>query len=644
LLRELTSILESSSAGIAFLRGNTLARCNARFERMLGFAAGAVAGSSVRELFASQPNAEQIVDDIESALAEAGVFETEIEIRLPGKPVQWAALSARRVGSGPAGSSDAGQAAAGQPEVVAVLTDITRLKRQHGELERLAGERERTEAAMGQQAELTRAILDSVFVGIVTVGPRGIEWMNRSARRMFGGGLAALRHEPLSCVATAEGNHPFRRAETMLSQSGHAPELPAVGFECRVEALDGRSFWVVGNVVASGDDESPQLTYALLDIDRRREAEARSAQAQASLQRVIELAPLAIALFDAGSGKVRHLNPVAAALAGVSAEDMRALAEPLPSAHAELLGPGESPAALAAADLSPPLGGDALQDDLQAALLRGDPDQPVCREVRVERGGQTQVWDARYLPLAEPGQAADQVLMVATDVTAQRAAEAARLEAAIAQREMLVKEVHHRIKNNLQGVAGLLTQIAQRRPEVASVLRDAVAQVQAIAQVYGLQVAGRGPLRLASLLEAIAASLSRSSGRPIAVALHGSADGAGLLQGARHWALPEAEAIPVALTLNELLGNALKHGGPGAVECTLVSDDAEVRIEIRNEGRLPAGFSLEQVGAGVLGLGLVRALLPRRSATLSLTQEGARVLARVSLRSPGLTRLGSEAG
>ncbi|WP_377161791.1 histidine kinase dimerization/phosphoacceptor domain -containing protein [Roseateles sp. UC29_93] len=68
-------------------------------------------------------------------------------------------------------------------------------------------------------------------------------------------------------------------------------------------------------------------------------------------------------------------------------------------------------------------------------------------------------------------------------MTQQRAQEAARLEAAIAQRELLVREVHHRIKNNLQGVAGLLQQIAARRPEVRTVINEAVGQVQAIAQV-----------------------------------------------------------------------------------------------------------------------------------------------------------------
>ena len=42
------------------------------------------------------------------------------------------------------------------------------------------------------------------------VGPQGIEWMNRSARRMFGGDLADFVGQPLSTVATSDIDHPFR--------------------------------------------------------------------------------------------------------------------------------------------------------------------------------------------------------------------------------------------------------------------------------------------------------------------------------------------------------------------------------------------------------------------------------------------------
>ncbi len=52
LLREVSTILESSTAGIAYVRGAVLVRCNRRFEAMLGLRRGRVAGSSVHEIFA----------------------------------------------------------------------------------------------------------------------------------------------------------------------------------------------------------------------------------------------------------------------------------------------------------------------------------------------------------------------------------------------------------------------------------------------------------------------------------------------------------------------------------------------------------------------------------------------------------------
>ena len=221
-------------------------------------------------------------------------------------------------------------------------------------------------------------------------------------------------------------------------------------------------------------------------------------------------------------------------------------------------------------------------------------------------------------------------------MTEQRAAQEARLEAAIAQRDMLVKEVHHRIKNNLQGVAGLLQQIAQRKPEVAGPIAEVVSQVQAIAQVYGLQVGESGPLQLTGVVGAITASVQRTFGRPISFEVSGAT--------APQWLLPEAESIPIALTLNELLTNAVKHSAamPEAeIGCTLACTDDAVTVVIDNAGALIEGFNLARIPGGVSGLGLVRALLPRRSASLTIEQRADRVVATVLLRPPGVTRAGA---
>ena len=77
LLREMTTILESTTAGIAYLRGGALVRCNRRFESMLQLPPSAVAGSSLAELLARHPEAESTAAEIRDALIAEGLYETE---------------------------------------------------------------------------------------------------------------------------------------------------------------------------------------------------------------------------------------------------------------------------------------------------------------------------------------------------------------------------------------------------------------------------------------------------------------------------------------------------------------------------------------------------------------------------------------
>ena len=530
LLREVSTILDGTTAGIGYLRGERLVRCNASFEAMLGLDRGAATGANLDELLAGQEAAQAL---LRHALAQAGRHEIEINRILASGRTQWLALSASR---GP------GEAA---PDLVVVLTDISHLKAQQAELQALAreralmfslsdvgitymrhgrierandamasltgysaaelqqlplaalfedadvfagqmaeqheavralglwrgerrlrrrdgrllwvqvskrgvdesdldagmicsyvdvDERQHARAAVHLQAERTRAILDSVLVGIVTVGDGGIEWMNRSARRMFGGELADFVGEPIAIVATDDAEHPLRATHYRQALADGQAET----FECRLRARDGREFWVVGNAVVTGREPvrggGSQITFALLDIERRRQAEVSIAQTQAGLQRIIETAPLAIALFDAGNGRVLRLNQMAAQFFGRSEEAVLGL----------------PPDCWYNADEA-----SALLADMQAALQQPD---GVRREVPrpmwpPTEGALPRVWDMRLVSL-DASAAQPQVLLVASDVTEQRVAEKARFDAAVSQREMLVKEVHHRIKNNLQGVAG----------------------------------------------------------------------------------------------------------------------------------------------------------------------------------------------
>jgi PAS domain S-box-containing protein len=719
LLTELTTILDVSPAGIAYLRGEELVRCNHRFETLLG-GTDYPPGKPFDAILASAGVPAETVAALIDAVRDVGTLETEL--LLPAgthrKAAIWCSLALRRTH----------ETTPGAIGMVVVLADATRMKSQQSELEALARERELTfnlsdvgivyqrdgqiaranqamadlvgyapEALKGspvsrlyeseamwqhyahlerrdmatlgrshgerqvrrrdgnlfwaqvsqrpvdiakpsagtimsfvniddrqrareslvQQADRTRAILDSVLVGIVTVGDTGIEWMNRSARRMFGGELANFVGEPISVVANDELDHPLRRTD----YGETLEEGQAETFECRLRARDGRNFWVVGNVVVTGQDTAHrQLTYALLDIERRRQAEVSIVQARASLQRIIETAPLAIALFDAASQQVVQLNQMAATFAG------RPMKEILGRVPSQWL-PGPEGAKLAA-DLHRAL---ATPGSVQRELRRaGDADAS-------EREAAQRVWDIRIVSLRSAADAPDQLLMVASDVTAQRAADEARLAAAIAQREMLIKEVHHRIKNNLQGVAGLLQQSASRHPEAAGAIAEAVSQVHAIAQVHGLQVGVTGPMRVRGVVEAIAASVQRMFGRTIHVEVSGPAP--------QRFALTEADSIPIALTINELLTNAIKHSAPAAgelatdIHCRIACTDATILIAIANQGVLVPGFTLAGIPAGVSGLGLVRSLLPRKGARMAIEAEGASVVARLELAPPAVALL-----
>ncbi|HEX5685349.1 MAG TPA: PAS domain-containing protein [Ideonella sp.] len=497
----------------------------------------------------------------------------------------------------------------GRPAMSVVTLDITDEENARRHNEQLLQEQARARESLVQQTDSTRAVLDSVLVGIVTVGPRGIEWMNRSARRMFGGELVDFQGLPIAVVASAEPNHPLRRTDWL----NVLDEGQAETFECRLVARDGREFWVVGNAVVTGRDTGArQLTFALLDIERRRQAENQIAQAQASLQRIIETAPLAIALFDGRGLQVLRLNQMLSAFA-------RRPAVQIIGRPPALWLPGPEAAALSA-------------DLHQAVASREMVRRELHRDADPETGEPAREWDVRIVALRDSGDGGEEhLLLVASDVTEQRAAEQARFEAAIAQREMLVKEVHHRIKNNLQGVAGLLQQNAQRHPEAAVALNEAVGQVHAIAQVHGLQVGMTGPLRVRGVIEAITLSVQRMFGRAIRYDVDGPAP--------HRFALTEADSIPIALTVNELLTNAIKHSPNGDVRCRLDCEAGAVCISVASASRLPAGFALGQVPPGISGLGLVRALLPRKGSAMTLEQRGEEVVATLRLEPPAVAVL-----
>jgi PAS domain S-box-containing protein len=247
-------------------------------------------------------------------------------------------------------------------------------------------------------------------------------------------------------------------------------------------------------------------------------------------------------------------------------------------------------------------------------VVDGGVESPSTVRVRLFRGGER--WP-EYFVLAE-------------DVTESLRLEKQRLREALDQREALVREVHHRIKNNLQGTAGLLRRAELKAPSLGPVIDELAGQIHAIAHVHGLQVDNGDAPGPEQLVRAIADSRASTFGRTWAFRHEPAA-------GAPRWALSESQGVPMALVINELVTNAFKHGEPGRdVEVDVRTRPQGVAIRIANAGRLERPVDLKQPVPIATGMGLLKALIPSRGASLAFWEEGGRVIAELVLSEPAI--------
>jgi two-component sensor histidine kinase len=226
----------------------------------------------------------------------------------------------------------------------------------------------------------------------------------------------------------------------------------------------------------------------------------------------------------------------------------------------------------------------------------------------------------KALALPSPAQLAALNRELEAEVKERRRAEAA-LGTALAHREVLLREVHHRVKNNLQMVGSLmrlqaraLTEPAERAPFAAAQQR-----LQAIALMHSVLDPAQGVVEVdcQRYLGQLAAHLAQVYGTAArAIRLAVEAPGVALA--------PEV-ALPCGLIVHELVANALTHAFPegraGAVEVTLARAGEALTLTVRDTGiGLPAAVSV--ASADSLGFRLVRALAGQLGGGLEVTVDG----------------------
>ncbi len=211
------------------------------------------------------------------------------------------------------------------------------------------------------------------------------------------------------------------------------------------------------------------------------------------------------------------------------------------------------------------------------------------------------------------------------------ATEIRRRDRALLSKDATIREIHHRVKNNLQTVAALLRLQARRieAPEARAALDEAVRRVGAIAVVHETLAHTPGEKadvdEVADRLIALVRDMSLTS-RSVSVTRTGP-----------FGVLPAEIVTPLAMALGELLQNAVDHGAGADVRLEPRREDKRLVVDVIDEGPgIPDGF--DPFGTGRLGLMIVRTLITEELGgvlELGPGPEGRGMCARISVPLPG---------
>jgi PAS domain S-box-containing protein len=351
-----------------------------------------------------------------------------------------------------------------------------------------------------------------------------------------------------------------------------------IGRDLFARRKDGSEFPVEIGLNPIETDQGTMVLSAIVDISERKRSEER-------FRLVVEAAPNAMVMINA-HGEIEMVNAQAERVFGYE--------------RAELI--GQPVEILLPQRLS------AQHPELRQAYF----DAPQSRPMGIGRDLYGRRKDGSEFPVEiglNPIETEDgtMVLSAIVDISDRKQKERS-IEQSLKEKDVLLGEIHHRVKNNLQIVHSLLdlqsSQIGD--PAVLNMLRDSQNRIRSMALIHQTlyQSHDFAKVDFATFLDSFVPVLVSSyATNPNRVSLDISADGI---------ALPINTAIPCGLIINELVSNALKHAFPdeqgGKISLEIKADEGgNLLLSVTDDGvGVPQGFDVAT--APTLGLQLVTML------------------------------------
>jgi len=439
-------------------------------------------------------------------------------------------------------------------------------------------------------------------------GTRHFDHMSRGIERLVG-------VPPQEILAHAEllyaRIHPEDRRALVAAQEYSLGTGSPIELELRVTHVDGTQRWL--DLHSAAERRAHGVIAwegVVVDVTERKRAHAVQREAEERLRLMVE-GVKDYALFGLDlEGNVNSWNAGAQRLLGYSAVEI--LGRNFSCLHiADEIESGEVRRELVAAAAQGRYevegwrvrkGGTRFLADAVVAALR-DSNGVLRGFVKVLRDV-----SARKRAQREREDLLDQLRALNSELEARVAERTEELEATLREREVLLKEIHHRVKNNLQVVSSLISMQLRHVPdgEAAKTLEECKARVHTMALIHEQLYRSRdfASISFSQYFNDVARNVFQATGV--------SSKSISLELAIQEVSLGMEKAIPCGLILNELMSNALKHGFPhgrqGRVRVTLESLDGDnLRMAVSDDGvGLPPGLEVDKCSS--LGLQLVSVL------------------------------------
>jgi two-component sensor histidine kinase/PAS domain-containing protein len=464
-------------------------------------------------------------------------------------------------------------------------------------------ERQRAEAALRQSDARLQLALAAAKAG-------AWEWDLRTGENHWSEELWSVLGSPShsrqpsyeAWLQTVHPNDHAGAAEAVRTAVSRGAEYE---IEWRVAQLDGSIRWLFSRGKPQLDDQGQVIRYVgiTMDITARKQAEAALRESEERLRWALQGSGGGVWDWDLLAGEAWWSLEMYA-LWGIS---------PGTKMHLE-----NSLAVVQEQDRA------LLQQNIEAAIASRTDFHCEFRVLHPECG---QRWMESYGRLRfDQSDRPTRLIGITLDVTARKEAEAA-LSQSLAEKTALLKEVHHRVKNNLQIVASLLNLQVNRAKnrEVIEILEETRSRVHSMALLHEVlyRSVNLARINFATYVSELCHYLQNAFGT--------ISSRVSFVKQVAPVGLPLESSLPCGLIINELVSNALKHAFPdnrqGQITVALVPTPPDhLSLTVEDDG-IGSSSGLALDSTSTLGLRLVSRLAAQMQGQLTVTQPENRGLA-----------------